>query len=1279
MKFAEPRSRAQFSFVVLLQVIVLLAATISLPGAVIAQDGDTATDPAPATESATPTPAPDPFVAPPTKQEAAKQATGKQTTTKQSAKQTTTKQPAKKTTTDQAKQAEATPQAADHTLRLYPKNARLALTENTLVGAWSCPANDKTPFGKDKEPGTADDDCTPVKARWSLGHAAAAHLTQAVGAKTRVILDSPVRTKLIARWNGQKRTVRVTPQDLPLATQTQEATPAPAKLAPFVALGEEATAEPTAEPTEQPATEPTTEPPAEPTSEQAIAEPSTVPAEQPTAEPSTVPTAEPPASSGVTQQRVILPAALQITVKDHEGQKPDASWTSGNVSGYTEGDTINFRFSVTATAVGSGTFEIRYTANNGCDFFIQSFGLGNVGISTAPPVSPTGSNISLTLGSNTLVGGTWVQVVNVAATGVATVTGSYHLTIATNASTCTSNGATGITGETGGVQVSGRQNVPVSGTFKPIPTGSITIIKDAQPEGDQSFAFGATGSGVSGFSLVDDGTVANTKTFSDLTPGNYSVMETVPIGWHLSGLVCTGGGTNTSTSVESATATIGLDQDETVVCTFTNTRASGSLELKKALDPSDDPGLFDLTIAGVATATDVGDGGSTGPQTVPTGSYDLSEAAGSGTDLADYGTTFACTGNATAATGSGTAWSVEVAEDETVVCTFTNTRASGSLELKKALDPSDDPGLFDLTIAGVATATDVGDGGSTGPQTVPTGSYDLSEAAGSGTDLADYGTTFACTGNATAATGSGTAWSVEVAEDETVVCTFTNTRASGSLELKKALDPSDDPGLFDLTIAGVATATDVGDGGSTGPQTVPTGSYDLSEAAGSGTDLADYGTTFACTGNATAATGSGTAWSVEVAEDETVVCTFTNTRASGSLELKKALDPSDDPGLFDLTIAGVATATDVGDGGSTGPQTVPTGSYDLSEAAGSGTDLADYGTTFACTGNATAATGSGTAWSVEVAEDETVVCTFTNTRASGSVTIKKVTDPSPDPTGTSFTFSGDVSGSIGDGGTIVLPDLAPGTYTSTELVPGGWTLDSIVCDDDDSSGDTGTATATVVVGAGEDVTCTFTNVAGDVAITVSKSASKATISDQGEQVTFTYDVTNTGATDVAITSLEDDVFGTLAGDADCGVGTVLGAGVSCTFEATFLVTPSVTPDPTDPEQVIPDHVNTFEACSILSSTSPTAPPDAVRLAAVTDCATATATVSFGRTFVEDAGETPQPKPSTPPTDMLPATDAGSDAGGSPQPVWPWIVFTLLGAAIIVGGGVVLRRSRKHTP
>jgi len=82
----------------------------------------------------------------------------------------------------------------------------------------------------------------------------------------------------------------------------------------------------------------------------------------------------------------------------------------------------------------------------------------------------------------------------------------------------------------------------------------------------------------------------------------------------------------------------------------------------------------------------------------------------------------------------------------------------------------------------------------------------------------------------------------------------------------------------------------------------------------------------------------------------------------------------------------------------------------------------------------------------------------------------------------------------------------------------------------------------------------------------------------------------------------------------------------------------------------------------------------VRLAAgPTGCATVSETVSFRRTIVETTEETP--RPSTPPTDMLPATDV--DTGGDDQqPLWPWVAFTLLGAGVIVAGGVVVRRSRK---
>ena len=90
-----------------------------------------------------------------------------------------------------------------------------------------------------------------------------------------------------------------------------------------------------------------------------------------------------------------------------------------------------------------------------------------------------------------------------------------------------------------------------------------------------------------------------------------------------------------------------------------------------------------------------------------------------------------------------------------------------------------------------------------------------------------------------------------------------------------------------------------------------------------------------------------------------------------------------------------------------------------------------------------------------------------------TIIVKKVTVPSGAPT--QFTFTGDAAGSIGDGQSITVANLAPGTYTSTEHVPAGWQLTSIACDDPQSGGDLPTATATFHVSAGQTVMCTFTD------------------------------------------------------------------------------------------------------------------------------------------------------------------------------------------------------------
>ncbi len=84
--------------------------------------------------------------------------------------------------------------------------------------------------------------------------------------------------------------------------------------------------------------------------------------------------------------------------------------------------------------------------------------------------------------------------------------------------------------------------------------------------------------------------------------------------------------------------------------------------------------------------------------------------------------------------------------------------------------------------------------------------------------------------------------------------------------------------------------------------------------------------------------------------------------------------------------------------------------------------------------------------------------------------------------------------------------------------------------------------------ASDNASVTFTDV--KPAITVTKTASPISVPETGADVTFTFTVSNSGTVPVILTALSDDIYGTLAGDADCQVGTSLAAGANCSFEMT---------------------------------------------------------------------------------------------------------------------------------
>jgi len=123
---------------------------------------------------------------------------------------------------------------------------------------------------------------------------------------------------------------------------------------------------------------------------------------------------------------------------------------------------------------------------------------------------------------------------------------------------------------------------------------------------------------------------------------------------------------------------------------------------------------------------------------------------------------------------------------------------------------------------------------------------------------------------------------------------------TGTIEVRKQLDPSDDPGLFDLQIDGATKESDASDGGTTGPVEVATGpNHSVGEVAGTGTSTSEYSSSIACTRDGNPAeSGSGTSLAgIGVAANETIVCTITNKRRgyprpAGATPLRASLVPA---------------------------------------------------------------------------------------------------------------------------------------------------------------------------------------------------------------------------------------------------------------------------------------------------------------------------------------------------------------------------------------------------
>jgi hypothetical protein len=306
------------------------------------------------------------------------------------------------------------------------------------------------------------------------------------------------------------------------------------------------------------------------------------------------------------------------------GCNPD-DWVNGNVGAskahYFEGDFLPYRLTMNGLANAAGishTVTIEWDTTKSSKHALDYIGTFNNTVTTADPcagVSNCGSPTTFAIPNDpqvtgagvtpppgqvfTLYGGT---ITNVSTYSYADGTGftgdkSAQLTItftatktnpvlawaghiSTRADWGADNSAVAISGSPYHTRLidldgsGGNQDRSLSADAVIFP-GSIKIIKDAQPNGSTSFSFTGSPSPLTNFSLVDDGTSANTKLFSNIIDfQTYTVQETpIPTGWALTDLVCSvtsANGGSSSTNLGTGTATLNMKEGENYTCTYTD-------------------------------------------------------------------------------------------------------------------------------------------------------------------------------------------------------------------------------------------------------------------------------------------------------------------------------------------------------------------------------------------------------------------------------------------------------------------------------------------------------------------------------------------------------------------------------------------------------------------------------------------------------------------------------------------------------------------------------------
>lgn len=690
--------------------------------------------------------------------------------------------------------------------------------------------------------------------------------------------------------------------------------------------------------------------------------------------------------------------------------------------------------------------------------------------------------------------------------------------------------------------------------------GSITIIKDAQPNSATDFAFTTTGTGLSNFSLDDDTnpTLSNTKVFNGLTPGSYSVTESAVNGWDLSNLSCSGG----THTVTNRTANITLSGGDNIICTFVN-KKRGTITVNKVTNPANNPTSFSVTASGTGTIANSATRTLSTTQSVTydveQGTYAISENLANTPGWAETSNT--CTNLIIDASNLNRS------------CTITNTKLAKLKIVKDAAPNNSQDFGFTTTGTGLTSFTldDDADAALSNQQqfvNLLPGPYSITEGAvldQQGKPLWDL-TGLTCSGTPNYSQNN-TTLNVTLAADDNITCTFTNTQR-GSIHGTKFESNADasSVGTLDgwtinlLTSGNIIATTTTDSNGDYSFNNLTPDNYDVNEVLQSGwTQIYDpLGFTLNAGENKTNVdlknfkngTISGfkwndlngdmrfaepetklSGWTLQLKQGDSIIATtttdasgnysFTNitpgtytvcevqqsgwtqtypsndscysavidlsgenesgnnfgNQGRGTIQVLKNVDTDGDG---DIDITGATDWTwDINASGnySTGSvQNVPAGTYTISEDQKTNYHV----TSSSCSDEKNNEVSEGL--DITVSPGENVICTFTNTRDTGYITINKEVNPANDDGLFNLRINdATYAGNVGNGGTTGKVQVQTGIYTVDETAGTNTDLDDYVttytCEGSESLGGSsnGTTIEEISVSSGDEIVCTFTN------------------------------------------------------------------------------------------------------------------------------------------------------------------------------------------------------------